>query len=865
MHTLLQDLRYGFRMLLKQKGVTAVALLSLALGIGANTALFSIVDAMLLKMLPVKEPEQLVLFKSVAPPEFSVGSYNGSSRRDEQTGLVNRTSFAYQTYQRLRNEQGPMSDVFAFANVDITVTADGQAEIAAGQAVSGNYFAALGVQPAVGRLLTDEDDKAGATPVAVLSHRYWQKRFSGDPAVVGKQINLNNVPFTVVGVSAKGFDGTMGVGTTQDVTIPVTLEPQLYANPQRSYLSGNVWWLKIMGRLKPGATGAQAQAQLENAFLQSVLEHRAARQAAAKESGGNAISDLDPKQYPRLAADPGGQGEMFRRRYYAPSLYLLLGVVGLVLLIACANVANLLLSRAAGRQKEIGLRLALGASRWRLVRQLLTESVLLSILGGLFGIIFAIWIKDGLIAVSDWGGRGMSSLEPQLDWRVLGFTFGLSLLTGIFFGLAPAWRATRVDLTPSLKESGRASSAVHRSLLSRGLVVVQVALSLLLLVGAGLFVRTLLNLQRVDPGFNTQNLLLFEVQPSLIGYKDEKLRQIYGQISERLESVPGVQAVTFSRMALLSHGSSSSSVFLREALNATPDSEGRIKPNGEGYRHVVRENFLQAMGIPLLSGRTFGPQEDTNSPRVVVVNQTFANKYFPNEYAVGKRFTFDTSKPDQLEIIGICKDAKYTSQRDDIPPTVYSSYRQERPLSGAVFEVRTAGDPSATIASVRNVVREIEPNLPVMNVKSQLEQADETLRMERLFAKLLTLFALLAQQLAAIGLFGVLAYTVSQRTHEIGIRMALGADRASVLKMIVKQGMTLAILGVILGLAGAYVLTKYLESWISLSKMLFGVKVTDPLTYGVIAVLLTIVALIACYIPARRATKVDPLVALRYE
>ena len=866
MHTLLQDLRYGFRMLLKQKGLTSVALLSLALGIGANTALFSIVDAMLLKMLPVKEPERLVLFKSVAPQDFSVGGYNGSSRRDEQTGLVNRTSFAYQSYQRLRAQQGPMSDIFAFGNVGLNVTADGEADVANGQVVTGNYFAALGVPPAVGRLLTDEDDKPGAAPVAVLSHRYWQKRFGGDAAVVGKQINLNNVPFSVVGVSAKGFDGAGGVGTTQDVSIPVTLEPQLYADKQRSYMNGaGVWWLRIMGRLQPGATHEQAQAQLENTFLQSVLEHRAARQAAAKASGGNVIGDLDPKQYPRLVADPGGQGEMFRRRYYAPSLYLLLGVVGLVLLIACANVANLLLSRAAGRQKEIGLRLALGASRRRLMRQLLTESLLLSILGGLLGIIFAVWIKDGLIAVSLWGGQGMSSLEPRLDWRVLGFTLALSLLTGIIFGLAPAWRTTRVDLTPSLKDSGRGSSAVHRSLLSRGLVVVQVALSLLLLVGAGLFVRTLLNLQRVDPGFNTQNLLLFEVQPSLIGYKDEKLRQIYGQISERLEALPGVQGVTFSRMPLLSQSSSSSSVFLREALNATPDSEGRITPSGEGYRHVVRENFLQAMGIPLLAGRTFGPQDNTTSPRVVVVNQTFANKFFPNENALGKRFTHDTTKPDEIEIIGICKDAKYTSQRDDIPPTVYSSYRQERPQASATFEVRTAGDPSATIASVRNIVREIEPNLPVMNVKSQVEQADETLRMERLFAKLLTLFALLAQQLAAIGLFGVLAYTVSQRTHEIGIRMALGADRASVLTMIVRQGMTLAVLGVILGLVGAYVLTKYLESWIGLSKMLFGVKVADPLTYGLIAVLLTVVALIACYIPARRATKVDPLVALRYE
>jgi predicted permease len=868
MNTLLQDLRYGFRMLLKQKALTAVALLSLALGIGANTALFSIVDAMLLKMLPVKEPERLVLFKFMAPQDFSVGSYNGSGHKDEATGLQVKTSFPYQAYQRMREQPGPLSDLFAFGSMNFNISADGQADFAVGQAVSGNYYTALGVQPATGRLLTDEDDKANATPVAVLSHRYWQKRFNSDPGIAGKQINLNNVAFTVVGVSAKGFDGTAGVGSTQDVTIPIAIEPQLYADKQRSYLNGpGVWWLRLMGRMKPGVTPEQVQSQLENAFLQSVIEHRAARQAAAKASGGNAIGDLDPKQYPKLYADPGGQGELYRRTWYAPSLYLLLGVVGLVLLIACANVANLLLSRAAARQKEISLRLALGASRSRLMRQLLTESVLLAFLGGLLGILFAVWIKDGLIGVSLWGGRSMASLEPRLDWRVLGFTFALSLLTGVVFGLAPAWRTTRVDLTPSLKESGRASSAAHRSLLGRGLVVVQVALSLILLVGAGLFVRTLLNLQRVDTGFNTKNLLLFDIQPGLTGYKDERLVQLYPRISERLETIPGVQAVTFSRMALISGSIHSSSIYLREALNATPNAEGSIPESGEAYRHVVRENFLEAIGIPLLAGRTLSPQDNSNSPKVAVVNQTFANKFFPNQSAIGQRFTYNPKKPDEIEIVGVCRDAKYSSLRDAVPPTMYSSFRQERTgaLSSATFEVRTAGDPSATVASVRDAVREIDSNLPVLNVKTQIEQADETLRMERLFAKLLTLFALLAQQLAAIGLFGVLAYTVSQRTHEIGIRMALGANRGNVLKMIVWQGMVLAVIGVVLGLVGAYVLTKYLESWVGLSKMLFEVKVSDPLTYGAIAVLLTVVALIACYIPARRATKVDPLVALRYE
>jgi len=483
--------------------------------------------------------------------------------------------------------------------------------------------------------------------------------------------------------------------------------------------------------------------------------------------------------------------------------------------------------------------------------------------GGTLGILFALWIKDGLLAVSDWGPR---ALEPKLDWRVLGFTLALSLLTGIIFGIVPAWRATKVDLAPALKDSARGSGAASRSLLSRGLVVTQVALSLLLLVGAGLFLRTLLNLQRVEPGFNTRNLLLFGVQPGLIGYKDEKLAQLYQQMFDRIEAVPGVLGVTISRMPLLAQGSSSSSVFLREALSAAPDAEGRIKSSGDGYRHQVRENFFEVMEIPLLAGRGFKPQDDAKAPKVAIVNQTFANRYFPNEHPIGKRFTFDTKKPDEIEIVGLVKDAKYTRQRDEIPPTVYSPWRQElRSMSGATFEARTVGDPNAVIAAIRQAVREVDANLPLNNIKTQVAQADETLRMERLFAKLLSLFGLLAQQLASIGLYGVMAYSVSQRTNEIGIRMALGASQNDVMKMVLRQGMALTLIGVGMGLAGAYALTKYLESKANLTNMLYGVNSGDPLTYGVTAVVLTVVALVACFIPARRATKVDPMVALRYE
>ena len=856
-----QDLRYGARMLLKQKGITAIAVLSLALGIGANTALFSIVDAMLLKMLPVKEPERLVLFKSIAPREFNTGGYNGSATRDPVTGQQRLTSFPYLSHQRVREQPGALADVFAFGQVNITVQADGQAELASGQAVTGNYYVGLGVPAALGRVLTDDDDKAAANPVAVLSYRYWQKRFSGAAAVIGKQINLNNVAFTVIGVTPPGFDGAGDVGSTQDVTIPIAWEPPLNAEPRNSRLyGGGVWWLRIMGRLRPGATREQAQAQLANTFQQSVVEQRMARIAQLNGAGINALAPLDSKDYPRLVLDPGGQGEMYMRVYYAPSLYLLLGVVGLVLLIACANVANLLLARASSRQKEIGVRLALGASRGRLLRQLLTESVLLSGIGGALGLAFAVWLKDGLLAVSDWGPR---ALEPKLDWRVLTFTLGLSLLTGIVFGLAPAWRATRVDLTPTLKDSGRGSSAASRSLLSRGLVVLQVALSLLLLIGAGLFVRTLLNLQRVDPGFNTHNLLLFKVRPSLIGYKDEKLAQFYPRMCERLEAIPGVQKVTFSNSSLLAQSSSNRSFYLRSALTGAPAADGRIRPTGNSLINQARENFLEAMEIPLLAGRTFGVQDNLNTPSVIVINQAFARQYFPNENPVGKRLTFDPGRLDEVEIVGLAQDAKYANQRDEIPPTIYASWRQEPAPLGATVEVRTAGAPGALVAAVRQAMREVDGNLPLIDLKTQAEQADETLRMERLFAKLVALFGLLAQQLAAIGLFGVLSHAVAQRIQEIGIRMALGASQTAVLRMVIKQGMGLSLLGIVLGLAGAYVLTKYVESWLQLSKLLYGIQPTDPATYGVMALLLAVVAVIACYLPARRATKVDPLVALR--
>jgi predicted permease len=859
MQTLWQDLRYGARMLLKAPSFSAIAVLSLALGIGANTALFSVVDAMLLKQLPVQEPERLVLFKSVASTSFAPGGYHGNTNLDESGRRV-RTSFPMQTYTLFRAQQSDvLADVFAFGSVTLNVSAGGQADVAQGQVVSGNYYTTLGVPALVGRTLTDEDDRAAAAPAAVLSHRYWQRRFGGDPTVVGRQINLNGIAFTVVGVTPAGFDGTMQVGTSLDVSIPLAWEPQVSA--ERSPLKGGgTWWLRLMGRLKPGATAAQAQARLNPVFQQSVAEHRAARTAQAQPQGRPALAPLAPDSYPQLAVTSGSQGEMNRRNYYQKPLYLLLCVVGLVLLIACANVANLLLARAATRQKEIAVRLALGASRWRLVRQLLTESVLLATVGGALGVLLAFWIKDGLLAVSDWGGRGMSALEPQLDLRVLGFTLGLSLLTGLLFGIAPAWRATRVELTPALKDSARSSTTTARSWLTKSLVVAQVALSLLLLIGAGLMLRTLVNLQRVETGFNPRNLLLFDVDPDLIGYKAERLARLYRQMFERIEAVPGVQAVTFSRDALLAQGESDSDFYL---AGAQAGADGKTQPTGDVFLHRVRENFLPAMEIPLIAGRSFTVQDDERAPKVAIVNQTFVRRFCPNGNPVGQRFGFDPATAREIEIIGVTKDAKYASQRDEFEPTAYLPWAQNLLSVGAMtFEVRTTGEPTAAVTAIRQAVHDVDDKLPLNNIKTQVEQADETLAMERLFAKLLSLFGLLAQTLAVVGLYGVLAWSVAQRTHEIGIRMALGASRTDVLKMVFRQGMTLTLVGIVLGLAGAYALTKYLAS---LTSMLYGVRPFDPLTFTLIAVMLTLVALVACYIPARRATRVDPMVALRYE
>ena len=853
MTTLWQDLRFGFRMMRKAPGFTAVAVLSLALGIGANTALFSLVDAVLLKTLPVKEPERLVLFNWQAGTNFRTTGQRGIFVGGLPPGRRGGSSFHLASFEKLRaqlNEpNSPLTDLFAFARLQpLNVVIDGQAEVAEAQAVSGGYFAGLGVSPVIGRPIDYADDNAAAAPVATISNRYWQERFNSDPGVVGKQIKLNQNTFTIVGVTPPGFKGALQVNDYPSISVPIAFETALLGENSATTRGEKrgVWWLHLMGRLKAGATITQARESLDGVFRAQALE----MMPPPKKT--NESVQLDPKDYPTLVALDGSRGMWEVRHIYSSSLYLLFGVVGLVLLIACANVANLLLSRAALRGPEITVRLAVGAGRGRLFRQLLTESVLLALCGGAVGVLFALWGKDALAAMgSKYGDFLPSDVQYSLNWRVLGFCVGVSLLTGVLFGLAPAWRATKLNLTSSLKEGGRGSHGVSRSRLSKLLVIAQVAASLLLLVGAGLLIRTVQNLQGVNLGFNQNNLMIFSLNPGSAGYKDERLVQFYQQLFARLDAIPGARAATFAVSPLISNYVNNTSLILP---TETPENAGNHLTN----LHTVRENYFSTMEIPLLRGRGFTAQDDARAPKVAIVSEALARKYFPNDDPIGQRVGLE-GEDDKVEIVGIARDTKYNNQRQEIEPMLYKPWLQDKQIGEMFFAVRATGEPTALAASLRQAVSEVDNTLPLVDLKTQVVRSEETLSQERVFAQLLTFFALLALTLAAIGLYGVMAYSVAQRTNEIGIRMALGAQIADVLRLVIWQGLRLVLVGLVVGAAGAFALRKLIAT------QLFGVKATDPLTYIVVGALLLVIAFLACFIPARRAANVDPLVALRYE
>jgi predicted permease len=835
---LAQDVRYGLRSLKRARGHTAAAVLTLALGVGANSAIFSLVNATLLQRLPAREPERLVWV------------------RTENAGTV----FSYPEYVDLRDHQTAFDGLMAWGGITASLNRDGQTDLVGGVIVTGNYFEVLGVGPALGRLLAPSDDQApGAHPVAVISHGLWQRRFGGRPDVVGHDVLLNGHRFTVVGVTTAGFTGAQ-LGAGLDVFVPMMM--QAVMRPPRAGYSGEMdpdllrkrggRWLFLMGRLKPGRTAAQAQAAL--APLGASLAE-AAEAARARGSPWRFVV------LPAAGGDPGWRAQL------VSVAALLLSVVAAVLLLACANVANLSLCRGAARGREIAIRLAIGASRGRVVRQLLTESVLVALAGGALGLVLAYGTVAALLAAPPPGGAWPLTLDLAIDVRVLAFTLAVSILAGVLFGLAPALGAARTALVPALKDGKAAADPRWRRLeLRSALVVGQMALSLLLLVAAGLFLRSLHRTQAVHPGFDAERLVAAPLQINLLRYTRDQGREFYRRVIEDVEALPSVESAGIARVPVLGGGGRSSSLHIegREGPADQFRSEGGGPVTGTDAvnANVVDPGYFETMGIRPVAGRRFGNEDGPAAPPVAIVNETFERLHFPegtDRDALYRRISLGGPRGPWLQVVGIVRDSKYRSLTEPPTPIVYVPLTQNHETGVSLYVRTSGGDPARLVPAIRRVVQALEPNLPVPDVRPLMDSIGGSLYLARMGALLLGVFGGLALVLSAIGVYGVMAFSVSRRTREIGVRMALGARREDVLRLVLADGLRLVAAGTALGLAAALAGTRGIESF------LYGISSMDGITFASVPALLAVVAVIACLVPARRAARVDPLVALRSE
>ena len=834
MSDLIQELTLAFRTFRKSPTFALVIVLTLALGIGANTAIFGLMDQLLFRLLPVASPERLVVLDGPGPFFGSTRSYSDVL-----------TPFSHPMFESLRDQSQVFSGVLAFYPTSVHVTLEGQTLDASGQLVSGTFFPVLGVKPELGRLLGPEDDqKPGGHPVIVLGYSFWKQKLGGDPGVVGRSLLVNGHPMTIVGVSAAGFHG-VEVGDSLDLYVPLMMQSQVLPTWNRGLGSWRVRWLTLMARLEDGVSLDEARVAT-NVLYRQLLRTDLDQLETRSESFRTRFAQKE------IILVPGGRGTSSLREQSRTPLLVLMGMVALVLLIACANVANLLLARAMSRRKEIALRVALGASRARLVRQLVTESMLLAFAGGAAGILFASWTGELLIrSLPNPYVTEVFSADPDL--RVGLFAFLVSSVTGLLFGLAPAIQSTRPDIGATLKnESGTLSGRFASARFRRGLVVAQIALSLLLLIGAGLFVRSLVNLTAIDPGFRPQKLLTFTVDPSLNGYDLDRRRAILRQLREEIASEPGVISVSLAEVALMTSVTASSTVRV----------EGYESQEGEDMNPGLNEvgpGFFSTTGIPLVAGREFSEADVAGAPRVAIVNEAFVRYFFEGEDPIGRRFGFAREADLDITIVGVSRDGKSATLREETERFLYLPYMQSSDLGSVTLYVRTALDASALGGPLHQAVARVDPTLPVTDLKTMETQIEESLFVERMVAALSVAFGCLATLLAALGLYGLMSYAVSLRTREIGIRVALGAGRRGVLTLVLKEVAWLAVMGFAVGLPAGYAFGRVVET------ELYGLSARDPLTIALATLVLASTALVAGYLPAARASRVEPTVALRYE